>query len=74
MVVQWAVDGRGIILRSAWDVGPLIAQGKLVQVLPAYRQEANIWAVYPSRLNASAKIRACVEFLAEYVRGQGFRD
>ncbi|KGE00415.1 LysR family transcriptional regulator [Achromobacter sp. RTa] len=74
MVVQWAVDGRGIILRSAWDVGPLIAQGKLEQVLPAYRQEANIWAVYPSRLSASAKIRACVEFLAEHMRAQGFRE
>src|SRR5690606_7884332 len=74
MVVQWAVDGRRSILRSAWDVGPLIAQGRLEQVLPAYRQEANVWAVYPSRLSASAKIRACVEFLAEHMRAQGFRE
>lgn len=68
MVVQWAVDGRGIILRSAWDVGPLIAAGKLVPVLPQYRQEANIWAVYPSRLNASAKVRVCVDFLEAHLR------
>ncbi|WP_315135447.1 LysR substrate-binding domain-containing protein [Achromobacter marplatensis] len=74
MVVQWAVDGRGIILRSMWDVGPLIAQGKLVQVLPQYRQEANVWAVYPTRLNASAKVRACVDFLEAHLRTQAPLD
>ncbi|MGE8639111.1 MAG: LysR substrate-binding domain-containing protein [Achromobacter sp.] len=74
MVVQWAVDGRGIILRSMWDVGPLIAQGKLAQVLPQYRQDANVWAVYPTRLNASAKVRACVDFLEAHLRTQAPLD
>lgn len=71
MAVNWAVDGRGIILRSTWDVQPLIEQGRLVHVMPLYRQAANIWAVYPSRLNNSAKVRVCVEFLADYMRAQG---
>jgi LysR family transcriptional activator of dmlA len=70
MVVQWAVDGRGIALRSTWDVGNLIASGKLVHVLPDYTQEANIWAVYPSRLNTSAKVRVCVEFLQNHLEKQ----
>ena len=64
IAVQWAVDGRGIVLRSLWDVGPLLQSGKLVQVLPEVRQEANVWAVYPSRLGKSAKVRVCVEYLA----------
>lgn len=64
IAVQWAVDGRGIVLRSLWDVGPLLQSGKLVQVLPEVRQEANVWAVYPSRLTKSAKVRVCVEYLA----------
>ncbi len=63
IAVQWAVDGRGIILRSMWDVGLLLRAGKLVQVLPDYQQEANVWAVYPSRLTTSAKVRVCVEYL-----------
>ncbi|MEQ4616859.1 MAG: LysR substrate-binding domain-containing protein [Corticimicrobacter sp.] len=63
MAVQWAVDGHGVILRSQWDVAPLIQAGKLVHILADYRQEANVWAVYPSRLNASAKVRVFVEFL-----------
>ena len=66
MVVQWAVDGRGIALRSLWDVGAHLRAGRLVQVLPEWRQEANVWAVYPTRLERSAKVRVCVEFLAEH--------
>ena len=66
MVVQWAVDGCGIALRSLWDVGAHLEAGRLVQVLPEWRQEANIWAVYPTPLERSAKVRVCVEFLQEY--------
>lgn len=68
MAVQWAVDGRGIVLRSLWDVGAQLQAGRLVQVLPQWRQEANVWAVYPTRLERSAKVRVCVEFLQEYFR------
>ncbi|ANQ87019.1 LysR family transcriptional regulator [Azoarcus olearius] len=67
VVRQWALAGHGIILRSRWDVGPALARGELVQVLPAYRQEADVWAVYPSRLSSSAKVRVCVEFLEEWL-------
>lgn len=66
IAVRWAVDGRGIVLRSLWDVGPLLRAGKLKQVLPGHLQEANVWAVYPSRLSTSAKVRVCVEFLEAY--------
>jgi LysR family transcriptional regulator, transcriptional activator for dmlA len=65
IVVQWGVDGRGILLRSMWDVGPLISAGKLVRILPDFVQEANIWAVYPARLETSAKVRVCVEWLSK---------
>jgi LysR family transcriptional activator of dmlA len=65
IAVNWAVDGRGIVLRSLWDVGPLLQSGQLVQVLPQYTQEANLWAVFPARLETSAKVRVCVEWLQE---------
>lgn len=63
IVVDWGVQGRGILLRSLWDVGPLLESQKLVQVLPEFSQEANVYAVYPSRLESSAKVRVCVEWL-----------
>lgn len=68
MVVQWAVDGLGIALRSRWDVGPHLREGRLIRVLPEWRQDANVWAVYPTRLERSAKVRVCVEFLEQHLR------
>lgn len=68
IVLQWALSDRGIILRSLWDVQPLLDQGKLVRVLHDYTQSANVWAVYPTRLSDSAKLRVCVEFLERYFR------
>jgi LysR family transcriptional regulator, transcriptional activator for dmlA len=65
VAVQWALAGRGIVLRSIWDVRSLMESGALVQVLPGVTQPANVWAVYPARLASSAKVRVCVDFLAE---------
>ncbi|WP_285415860.1 LysR substrate-binding domain-containing protein [Pseudomonas sp. efr-133-TYG-5] len=68
IVLEWALSGGGILLRSMWDVKPLLEQGRLVQVLADYTQSANVWAVYPTRLSESAKLRVCVEFLEDYFR------
>lgn len=73
MAVQWAVDGRGVVLRSLWDIGEHVRAGRLVQVLPDWRQEANVWAVYPTRLERSAKVRVCVEFLQDFFRSGGLQ-
>lgn len=69
VAVQWALAGRGIVLRSIWEAGPLIEQGALCRVLPDVTQPANIWAVYPERVASSAKVRVCVDFLAEAFAG-----
>ncbi|PFH19286.1 LysR family transcriptional regulator [Burkholderia sp. JKS000303] len=69
VAVQWALAGRGIVLRSIWEAGPLIERGALCRVLPEAHQPANIWAVYPERVAASAKVRVCVDFLAETFTG-----
>ena len=70
IVLQWALDGRGIVLRSKWDVQKYLESGELIQVLPQYTQSANIWAVYPTRLSHSAKLRVCVEALQAYLQDQ----
>lgn len=76
IVHQWSIDGHGIILRSVWDVGPSLDRGELVRVLPQYEQEADVWAVYPSRLSSSAKVRVCVRFFERWLNrtaGKGSR-
>ena len=40
IVLQWALEGKGIMLRSEWDVLPFLESGKLVRVLPEYAQAA----------------------------------
>jgi LysR family transcriptional regulator, transcriptional activator for dmlA len=72
--VQWALAGRGIVLRSIWDVQPLLDEGRLVRVLPDVTQPANVWAVFPERLAQSARVKACVEFLAEAFALAGLGD
>jgi len=67
IALRWALDGAGIVLRSRWDAQPYLDAGTLVQVLPDYTQEANVWAVYPQRLASSAKVRVCVEFLERHL-------
>lgn len=69
IALRWAVEGAGIVLRSRWDAQPFIEAGQLVQLLPEYTQEANVWAVYPRRLAGSARLRACVEFLQRALEG-----
>jgi LysR family transcriptional activator of dmlA len=68
IVLQWALHGRGLILRSLWDVKPFLEDGSLVQVLTEYSQDANVWAIYPTRLSNSAKLRVCVEFFEEHFK------
>ncbi|NWK78593.1 LysR family transcriptional regulator [Aquitalea sp. LB_tupeE] len=68
VVHQWALQGHGIMLRSLWDVAGELERGELVQVLPDYYLQADIWAVYPEKLASSAKLRVCVEFFQQYFR------
>lgn len=65
IVVDWAVEGFGIMMAAAWDVGPIINSGKLVRVLPEYRQRADIIAATTARAVESEKVRLCLEFLRE---------
>lgn len=60
------IAGVGIALRSTWDVGPELASGRLVRVLPDYAASKNIGvhAVYPSRRFLPAKVRLFIDYLS----------
>jgi LysR family transcriptional activator of dmlA len=66
IAVAWALAGHGIMLRSIWDARTHLDSGQLVNILPDYTQEANIWAVYPERLSSSAKIKLCVKHMEAF--------
>lgn len=74
IALSWALAGRGIVLRSMWDTAKYLEAGTLVMILPEYQQIASIWAVYPQRLENSAKVKACVEYLEDYFSTIGLHN
>jgi LysR family transcriptional regulator, transcriptional activator for dmlA len=66
IAVNWALDGHGILMRAEWDVARYLRNGRLVHVLPQWdTPEADVYAVYPQRLQLSTRVRAFVDFVAD---------
>ncbi len=67
LVREAVLAGLGIAQRSTWDIGPDLAAGRLVRVLPDYTASRNValYAVYPSRQFLPAKVRLFIDYLAE---------
>jgi DNA-binding transcriptional LysR family regulator len=69
VAVNWALDGHGILMRAEWDIVHHLHSGRLVQVLPAYSTpDADIYAIYPARHRASARVLAFVDYLSLSLR------
>ncbi|WP_422372823.1 LysR family transcriptional regulator [Hoeflea sp.] len=67
VVREAVIGGVGIALRSTWDIGAELADGRLVQVLPDHEGSRNvaIHAVYASRRFLPAKVRVFIDYLAD---------
>ena len=58
LVRDWCLAGRGIMLRSLWDVAPLIASGQLIRLLPSYAmRNANIQWLAPFRAQTPKRVQ-----------------
>lgn len=69
----WALEGQGILLRSQWDAAPYLRSGRLRPVLEGWAlPPADIYLVYPTKANMSAKTRALVDFMHDWFAP--FRD
>ncbi|MBL0920098.1 MAG: LysR family transcriptional regulator [Hydrogenophaga sp.] len=63
-VLHWALDGHGLMVRSLWDVAPMLRDGRLVEVLPEWTlPPADIHICFPTGALLSAKTRALVDHL-----------
>lgn len=64
-----ALQHRGLVLQPTFLVGPHLASGALVEVLPQYRSiELGVFAVYPSRKHLTPKVRVLIDFLVQAFR------
>ena len=65
VVREAVIGGVGIALRSTWDIGPELASGALLRVLPLYEgnRSVAIHALYPSKQFLPAKVRLFIDYL-----------
>jgi DNA-binding transcriptional LysR family regulator len=70
LLCRAAVDGLGLIRASELEVLCELRSGKLVQVLSDYEVATNaaLWALYPSSKHLLPRMRALLDFLAEWFR------
>ncbi|MDR5752846.1 MULTISPECIES: LysR family transcriptional regulator [unclassified Caballeronia] len=66
IVLGWALDGHGILVRSEWDLAKYVESGRLRIVLPEFvLPSADLFVYYANRRNQSARARAFIDFLIE---------
>jgi LysR family transcriptional activator of dmlA len=66
IVLGWALDGLGIVIRSEWDLNKYLESGRLTRVLPQFSlPSADLYVYYPSKQNLAARSRAFINFLVE---------
>lgn len=64
IAVNWALAGHGILMRAEWDITKYLRSGRLRQVLENWQTPpADIYAMYPQRLQTAARVRAFVDFV-----------
>lgn len=67
----WALAGHGILMRSEWEVGPLLRSGQLHPVLPEWQlPRADVYAQFHGGTHLSAKTRALVDHLVKVFEPQ----
>lgn len=65
VVRELALAGVGIALRSLWDIGPDLAAGRLVRILPGHEgsTDVGIYAVHPRAHHVPAAVTAFIAHL-----------
>lgn len=62
----WALEGRGILLRSQWDIAEHVRAGRLIPLLTDWQlPPADIYAVFQTTNRMPAKVRAMVDRLVD---------
>ncbi|WP_347557247.1 LysR family transcriptional regulator [Robbsia sp. KACC 23696] len=66
IVLRWALDGHGILIRSEWDLAKYIQSGRLKCVLPDVTlPAADLFVYYPGQRTQSPRARVFIDFLVE---------
>ncbi|MEQ5841818.1 LysR family transcriptional regulator [Paraburkholderia acidicola] len=68
-VLRWALEGRGVVVRSEWEIGDALRDGTLELLLGEWAlPNADIYAVYLERHRLSPKLRTFIDFLGVWLK------
>lgn len=69
-VRRWCLDGRGIALKSIWDVGQDLKQGRLVELLKSFEPQSHsaLQIVFNRGSGDIRRVRAFIDLLAESLK------
>lgn len=66
VILDWCRAGAGIALKSMWEVGEDIREGRLKVVLPDWKPSGHaIYAIYPHSRLMPTRVRTFIDYLAE---------
>lgn len=70
------IQGLGIAMAATWSVYKQLENGELVQILKEYplASDSGIWAVYPSSRLLAPKVRAFIDYFADYYGNPPYWD
>ncbi len=69
LVRQWCLEGRGVALKSRWDVADDLAAGRLIELLEAYAPKPSaLQLVFPPGPEQPRRVRAFADELLEALR------
>lgn len=71
MLLQWALNGAGIVRLPDLVAGPSVRSGDLIVLLSDYQVRENrpVWAVYPAGRQMAPRVQAMISFLLERFGG-----
>lgn len=62
----WALDGRGIAMKSVWDIGADLKAGRLQVVMPDWgTPDSPVHALFQRSRYMAPRLRALLDFLIE---------
>ncbi|MFM0116337.1 LysR family transcriptional regulator [Paraburkholderia nemoris] len=69
VIHQWAREGRGVMLRSEWDVAEELQNGSLIRLLPGWKlPDADVIALVHQRTGMPARIKTFLQHLQREFR------
>ncbi|CAG9210086.1 Transcriptional regulator [Paraburkholderia tropica] len=70
---EWAVEGRGVVMKSIWDIGADLEAGRLRVLLPEWRcPDVPVHALFQRTPYMAPRVRALLDFLeARFAEASG---